>query len=182
MLGEMRVKQLDLLLTVVPAAKLVGVLFNPENQSNVGEPELAAAARTAGVALHELAIRRPEDLTPAFATMSAQEVGGVIVSREQVFRSHFREIAALAARHRVALIGPPGLPEVGALMSYGTNEAEKWRRVANFVDRILKGANPAELPMEQPTELELVINRKTARTLGLEIPPELAMLATRIIE
>jgi putative ABC transport system substrate-binding protein len=115
--------------------------------------------------------------------MARERVGAFLFIRDALFYQQCRQIAALATKHRMPYLG--GLrehPEAGGLISYGFDINYNWRRAATYVDKILKGAKPADLPVELPTKFELVINRKTARALGLTIPPELLLLADKVIE
>ena len=115
--------------------------------------------------------------------MTRERAGALIVLGDPFFRAHARQIAELAAKNRLpTMFGPPEFVEAGGLMSYGQNPAEQFRRAATYVDMILKGAKPADLPVEQPTKLELVINLRTAKALKIEIPRELALRVDRVIE
>jgi putative tryptophan/tyrosine transport system substrate-binding protein len=124
----------------------------------------------------------PQGLEAAFSTMTRQGVGALLVAFTPILGTYRAQIAELAVRHRLPAIdsGRP-FAEQGGLMSYGSNPADRWPRVASYLDRILKGAKPGDLPMEQPTTFELVVNLKTAQALGLTIPPTLLFRATEVI-
>jgi putative ABC transport system substrate-binding protein len=182
MLRETHAKQLEMLLVMAPGIRRVAFLINPRNEFYLNQPNAEAVATSAGVMLTRADVSAPNELEPVFARMASEGVAAFLLAREQVFQAHLGRIAELAAKYRLPACGNTGFPEVGGLMSYATNPYLNWRRTMEIVVKVLKGANPAETPMEQPTELELVINRQTARALGLEVPAELAVLATRIIE
>ena len=141
------------------------------------------AARALGVQLQVLKARTPSEIEAAFAAMSSQRAGGVLVLRDAVFRTLRAQIVALAAKNRLpAVYGLREEAEAGGLMAYAADFSDLFRRAATFVDKILKGAKPADLPVEQPAKWELVINLKTAKALGLTIPPSLLLRADQIIE
>jgi putative ABC transport system substrate-binding protein len=130
-----------------------------------------------------LAARTPAEIEAAFATMSSQRVGGVLVLRDAEFRTHRALIVTLAARNRLpAIYGLREEAEAGGLIAYGASVPQLFRRAAIYVDKILKGAKPADLPVEHPTTFELVINLKTAKALGLTIPASLLAQADQIIQ
>jgi putative ABC transport system substrate-binding protein len=133
--------------------------------------------------LQVLHARTPAEIEAAFATMSRQRADGVLVVRDAVFRAQRSQIVALAARNRLpAMYGLREEAEAGGLMAYGASVPQLYRRAATYVDKILKGARPADLPVEQPTKFELVINLKTAKALGLTIPPSLLAQADQVIQ
>jgi putative ABC transport system substrate-binding protein len=134
--------------------------------------------------LKNFAITRRQDLAAAFAAMSRARIEAVLVRRDiLVLEPNHTEVSALILKHRLPAIHHfPQFVEAGSLMSYGVNIADVHRRSATFVDKILKGARPADLPVEQPTKLELVINMKTAKTLGMTIPQSLLLRADRLVE
>jgi putative ABC transport system substrate-binding protein len=135
------------------------------------------------VQLHSLEARTPSEIETAFAAMRRQRVDGILVLRDAVFRAQRAQIIALAAKSRLpAVYGLREEAEAGGLIAYGASVPQLYRRAATYVDRILKGAKPADLPVEQPTEFELVINLKTAKALGLTIPPSLLQRADQVIE
>ena len=177
-------KQLELLHRMVPRLSRTAVLFNPSNDAH---PSLVqgfrAAAEASGAQIVPVGARTPQEIADAFALAVSEKADALIVVVDSFLIVQHRRIVELAAKHRLpSMTGTLEYPEVGGLMAYGPSTQELWRRVGDYVDRILKGANPGDIPVEQPTKLELVINRKTAKALGLTIPPELMLLADRVIE
>ena len=166
------------------ATSRVAVLTNPT--SAYTDPflkEREGLARDLGVRLRVLETDGPDGLKNAFATMASERVGAPMVLTDIMFITHRRAIVELAARHRLpAVYGEREYVNDGGLMCYGANLEEMYRRAAFYVDRILKGVRPADLPIEQPTKFDLVINLKTARALGLAIPPSLLQRADQVIE
>jgi putative tryptophan/tyrosine transport system substrate-binding protein len=146
-------------------------------------PDLRAAADTLGLNLQVFQVRELSELDSAFAAMSKERSSGLIVSGEALFFPHRSRIPELAAKHKLpAIYEFPVFVEAGGLISYGYSLSDLWRRASIYVDKILKGAKPADLPVEQPTKFELVINLKTAKALGLTIPPSLLLRADQVIE
>ena len=177
-------KRVELLKEVVPTASRVAVLLNPANPTNPLQlEEIRAVAPALGVTLLPLEAKEPDDIDRAFAVMRNERPEALIVFGDLMFGTHRRRIAELAVKGRLPTIWAVGENvKVGGLMSYGTNFDDLYRRAAGYVDRILKGAKPGDLPVEQPTRFELVINLKTAKALGLTIPPSLLARADQIIE
>ena len=177
-------KRLELLKEVVPTASRVAVLLNPANPTNPLQlTEIRAVASALGVTLLPLEAREPDDIDRAFAVMRKERPEALIVFGDLMFGTHRRRIAELAVKGRLPTIWAVGENvNAGGLMSYGTNFDDLYRRAAGYVDRILKGARPGDLPVEQPTKFELVINLKTAKALGLTIPPSLLLRADQVIE
>jgi putative ABC transport system substrate-binding protein len=141
------------------------------------------AARALGVQLHILQARTPAEIEAAFAAMRRQRAGGVLVLRDALFLAQRAQIAALAAKSRLpAMCGQGEYVEAGGLMAYGANLLDMYRRAATYVEKILKGAKPADLPVEQPTRFELVVNMRTAKALGLAIPRSVLDLADKVIQ
>jgi putative ABC transport system substrate-binding protein len=135
------------------------------------------------VQLHIVQARTPPEIDAAFAAMRSQRAGGVLVLRDPLFLDQRTQIAALAAKSRLPVVyGFREEAEAGGLMAYGASVPLMYRRAATYVDKILKGAKPADLPVEQPTKFELVINLKTAKALGLTIPPSLLQRADELIQ
>ncbi|MGH7264982.1 MAG: ABC transporter substrate-binding protein [Candidatus Rokuibacteriota bacterium] len=165
-------KRLELLKEVVPSVTRVAVLWNPANLSNARElKDLQTAAPALGLTLLSLEVGRSEDIDRTFTTIEKERPGGLLLLGDPVISPPMRRIAAFAVKRRIpASYTVREWTEAGGLMSYGTSFAELYRRAATFVDKILKGARPTDLPIEQPTRFELVINLKTARALGLTIP------------
>jgi putative ABC transport system substrate-binding protein len=177
-------KKLELLKELVPGLARVGVLRNPLNP---GDPilwkETEVAAQRLGVALEILEVRGPEDFEAAFATAKQRNAQALLDIDDLVTFPYRSRITALAASSRLpAMFAVREYPDAGGLMSYGPSIVHLFRRVASFVDRILKGAKPADLPVEQPTKFELVINVKVAKALGLTVPPSLLTLADELID
>jgi putative tryptophan/tyrosine transport system substrate-binding protein len=177
-------KQLEILKEAVPLATRIGVLFSPTAPSH--RPALQAletAGQKLGVQLQLVPVRTTADFDEAFATMARERVGGCLVVSAAFFISHRARVAELALKHRLpAMFGGREHVEAGGLMSYYTDLNDMVRRAAAYIDKILKGAKPADLPVEQASKYELVINLKTAKVLGLEIPPKILALADDVIE
>jgi ABC-type uncharacterized transport system substrate-binding protein len=175
-------KRLELLRTIVPRLRRVAVLWHPANPTNPIQLKGAqVAARTLGVQLAPVSIQGPDDIDPAVKAVRGAD--GLLLLESPLFTTHRARLAELAARsQRPAIYGQKEYVEVGGLMSYGTDFRELYRRAAPYVDKILKGAKPADLPVEQPTKFELVINSKTAKTLGLRIPQSLLLRVDQVIE
>jgi putative ABC transport system substrate-binding protein len=184
MAPELVVKQLEILRNVVPEVSRVAVLGNPTNAGNSPQVRRAQeAAQTLGVRLQSLEARSVSEIDSAFAAMAGEQAGALVVLVDAMFLNHRVRIAELAARRRLpAAYGLIDHAEVGGLIAYASSDVDRFRRAANFVDRILKGAKPADLPVEQPSKFELVINLKTAKALGLTIPPSLLLRADQVIE
>jgi putative ABC transport system substrate-binding protein len=176
-------KQLELLKEVVPKISRVAVLLNPSHSAHpLMSRQAEGAARALGMQLHILQAG-PAEIDAAFAAMRSQGVGGVLVLRGSLFLAQRRQIAALAAKNGLpAVYGTREEAEAGGLMAYGASLPLLYRRAATYVDKILKGAKPADLPVEQPTKFELIINLKTARALGLTIPQSLLGRADAVIQ
>ena len=177
-------KQMQLLKELVPKSSRVAVLWNPDSASNkVQLREAETIARALGLRLQALETRGADDLDSAFTAMARQRADAVIVLVDGVLIDNRTRIAQLAQKGRLpAVYGLREHVEAGGLMFYGSNIADMNRRAAIFVDRILKGAKPSDLPVEQPTKFELTINLKTAIALGLTIPPSLLARADQVIE
>ena len=177
-------KQLGMLKEIVPKASRVAVLWNPENPGN--PPQLRAAevaARTLGMRLQPLEARTPREIDSAFTAMTKEAAGAVVVLVDVMFIDQRTRIADLAATRRLpAVYGQVEHVGAGGLMAYAPNFLDNYRRAAVYVDKILKGAKPGDLPIEQATKFELVINLKTAKALGLTIPPSLLQRADQVIE
>ena len=174
-------KYLELLREAVPKASRVAVLGRPSASSPVQAME--RAARSFDIRLQLVEVDQPGQLEGAFAAMTAQHAAALIVTPSPFNLAHRDRIVSLAAKHRLpAMYGLAAFVEAGGLMAYGASLRELYRRAATYVDKILKGAKPAELPVEQATKFELVINLNTARALGVAIPPALRLRADRVIE
>ena len=175
-------KQLEILKEIVPKVSRVALLHNPANPGNAPQVKHAQdAARALGVRLQLLGARDPGEIDSAFALMTAEQA--VIVLVDATLQANRARITDLAARHHLpAVYGLSEYAEAGGLMAYGTNLLGMFRLSASFVDKILKGAKPGDLPVEQPTNFAFVINLKTAKALGLTIPPSLLARADQVIE
>jgi putative tryptophan/tyrosine transport system substrate-binding protein len=178
-------KQLELLKDTLPKVSRIAALWNPANPVfqalQVQETEIAA--RSLGIRLHFIEARDADEIDRAFVTMARKGTRALIVLGDPVFISHRKRIADLAVKHRLpAVSGTRDQVESGGLMAYGPSFADMYRRTAYYVDRILKGAKPGDLPVEQPTKFELVINLKTARQIGLTISPNVLARADQVIK
>jgi len=185
MLAEASAKQLALLKETVPNASPVAVLRNPANpvwQASALR-ETQAAAQALGLRLQLLEASGPDELEDAFAAMTRERAGALFVPADIIFVRHARRMAELAAAHRLpGMFGFKEHVEAGGLMSYAASFAVMFRHAATFADKILRGANPADLPVEQPTKFELVINLKTAKALGLAVPQSVLLRADEVIQ
>jgi putative ABC transport system substrate-binding protein len=177
-------KQLELLATIVPNVSRVGLLGNPNTETYSSVLNNAQdAARKVGLSLVPIEARNPREIEDAFAAFAKERVPAVMVAVDAVFFGQRRRIAELAlANHLATMFALREYAEAGGLMSYGENIADFFRRAASFVDKIFKGAKPGDLPIEQPTKFNLVINRKTADALGVTIPPQLYIFADEVID
>jgi len=176
-------KRLELLKEVVPAASRVAVLSNAAWPTHSRQlKDIQAAAPAFGVTVLSFPVTGPSDIDRAFATMRKEGAGGLIVLGDPLIANHRPQIVDLAAKSRLPTIFTTRENvDAGGLMSYGANLTELWRRAATYVDKILKGTRPADLPVEQPTKFELVINLKTAKQIGLTIPPNVLARADKVI-
>ena len=177
-------KLLEMLLSMVPKLSRVAVLVNPSNPSNTTVlKNIQVAAQKVKVKVLPVEARTPQEIEKAFSAMAREKAGAVIVPRESLFISQLRPIAELAARHRLPSISMLlEYADAGGLMGYGSNATDIYRRAATYVDKILKGAKPGDLPVEQPTKFELIINGRVAKALGLKIPQSLLISADKVIE
>jgi len=177
-------KGLELLKEIVPKVRRVAILSNPASPVQpLFIREVKVAARSLGVQLQLLEARGPNEFDGAFAAMAKERVGALLVVADGLFILHRARLADLAARSRLpAIYGYREHVEAGGLMSYGSSLRDLWRRAATYVDKILKGAKPADLPVEQPTKFELVVNLKTAKALGLTIPQSVLVRADEVIQ
>jgi ABC-type uncharacterized transport system substrate-binding protein len=181
---EIHTKWLELLKETVPNLARVGVLWVPNNPAHRRTRQgMESAGRTLGITTQFEDIGGRNDITRAFAALTAAHAGALIALAEAVTNAHRRQIMDLSVKHRLpAMYVLSEYVDEGGLMAYGPNSADMFRRAAYFVDKILKGARPADLPVEQPTKFELVINLKTARALGLTIPQTLLQRADQVIQ
>jgi putative ABC transport system substrate-binding protein len=181
---ELSAKRLELLKEAVPKAKRIAVLMDPTHPTNALDlKSTKIAAQALGVTLQSLEVRASSELDSALARMIRQHVDALIVLSGDLLFTHRRHILDVASKNRVpAIYGWREGAEAGALLSYGVDIADNYRRAAAFVDKILKGAKPADLPVEQPSKFELVVNLKSAKALGLTIPPSLLQRADEVIQ
>jgi putative ABC transport system substrate-binding protein len=177
-------KRLELLRELVPGARLIGVLLNSDNpNTEINTWDLQAAARAVGQQIQIVGASREEGIEPAFAALAQQNAGALFLGPDSFFHSRRVEIAILAARHGIpAIFSTREFPLAGGLISYGANEIGASRQAGVYVGRILNGEKPADLPVVQPTKFELVINLRTARALGLDVPAKLLARADEVIE
>jgi putative ABC transport system substrate-binding protein len=187
--GELFGIRLDLLHKLIPAATSIGYLWNPANynpntvRNDIVPPIFEIAARVLGVRLLAVGASNQSDIEEAFASLVQQRAGALLLTADPLFISHRDLIVALAARHAIPTIYfRHEFVPAGGLMSYDSNQADVYRRAGVYAGRILKGEKPADLPVQQPTKFELVINLKTAKTLGIEVPPTLLAIADEVIE
>jgi putative ABC transport system substrate-binding protein len=187
--ADLAPKRLALLVEVVPRISRIGVLRHADNPgSRIASEELDLAARQLGLALHHIDVRDAGDLGPAFATLAKAQVRAIIALADAHLQKNAQEIAQLAIRQRLPLMGfSPAWTSAGALLSYGAAvgagaQLVPMRQAASYVAKILRGARPADLPVQQPTKFELVINLRTAKTLGVTIPASVLALADQVVE
>jgi putative tryptophan/tyrosine transport system substrate-binding protein len=184
LIAQLIVKRLELLKQLMPHASRIAVMRDPNNRPSafsLGEAE--TAAKSFGVIVHGINVRSPSDLDGAFVAMKRSGTDAVIFAENTRFIANRRRIADLAIMHRLPMLAAAKeYAESGALVSYGTDYLDLFRRAAPYVERIVKGAKPGDLPIEQPTKFELVINLKTAKALGLTIAQSLLLRADQVIE
>jgi putative tryptophan/tyrosine transport system substrate-binding protein len=180
----MSVKLLELLKQIAPGVMRAGVIRDPTVTSGIGQfGAIQGAASSFGVEVVPLGVHDAADIERAIAAFARETNNGLIVTTGGLTTLHRALIAALAARHKLPAVYPARFfATAGGLISYGSDRIEPYRRAAGYVDRILKGEKPADLPVQAPTKYELVINLKTAKALGLEIPPTLLARADEVIE
>jgi len=175
-------KVIELLKDAAPRVARVAILWNP-NHTDPEYRETQRGASTLGVALQSLEVRSAQELEVAFQAAARGRPEALIVAGSRLLQRHRQQIGEFASKNRLPLVGTPTwLLEAGALLTYGPNTAELHRRAAGYVDKILKGARPADLPMQQPVSFELAINLKVARALGLTLPPSLLARADQVID
>ena len=182
---EIGPKRLELLHNVIPSAKVIGLLINPTNprlaEQNV--KSIQSAGRTFGLEMHALQASTEDEFGSAFEELKTIRAGGLMIAADPFFSSHVVQLAALSIRHAVPSVYQfREFAAAGGLISYGTSFTKSFRTVGNYAGRILKGEKPADLPVQQPTQFELIINLKTAKALGFDLPPKLLALADEVIE
>jgi putative ABC transport system substrate-binding protein len=181
--SELYGKRLELLKEVIPRLSRVAVLWNPDFPAGpVNFKEMEIAAKPFALHLQSIEARRPEDFSSAFRNAAGKHAEAVITLRNPLIVNERKRIADMALKNRLpAMFDDRDFVEAGGLMSYGTNLTDLYRRAATYVDKILKGAKPADLPVEQPTKFELIINLKAAKQIGLTIPPNVLARADKVI-
>ena len=184
MQSEVAAKRVELFTQLLPRTSRIAILFDVDNHaSELIVRHTEAGAKTLGIALEKVGVRGPKEADAAFSAMKRDHVAAVILMATPTFMGERRRLADLAMAHRLPMmVGAKEYAEAGGLLSYRTDYPDLFRRAAVYVDKILKGAKPAVLPIEQPTKFELVINLKTAKALGLTIPPSLLARADQVIE
>jgi putative ABC transport system substrate-binding protein len=184
--GDFVAKQIEILRELVPGASRIALLANPGNPMHalsLAEEELPRAARNMGIALPVVEATTAEQLDKAFASAAGQRADAIVVFGDTLFLRQASRVVALAAEHRLPAMYLFGqFTNVGGLISYGPDLPDLFQRAGGYVDNILKGTKPSDLPVEQPTKFELVINLKAAKALGLTVPPSLLVRADEIIE
>lgn len=182
--GEILGKRFELLKETLPNLSRLGIMWNPDvgvNRSR--QAAMTETARSLGLTTIPVEVRGVDTLEQAFATMTKERVHAFVVQGDSVLHEHRGQIAEMAIRNRLPSAAVARqLAEAGFLLSYGADLLDLYRRAAGFVDKIFKGAKPADLPAEQPTKFELVINMKTAKALGIDVPPTLLVRADEVIE
>jgi putative ABC transport system substrate-binding protein len=181
---ELGPKRLELLHELIPTATSIAVLINPAHpNADAQSAAMQAAARTLGLELHVLHAGTEGDFDTVFATLPQLRAGGLVILTDPFFNTRIEQLAALAVRHAVPTIYQQrNFAAAGGLLSYGSSFTDLWRVIGVYAGRILKGEKPADLPVQQSTKVELIINLKAAKALGLEIPPALLARADEVIE
>jgi putative tryptophan/tyrosine transport system substrate-binding protein len=184
MVPEVGGKRLELLKEALPHVSRVAVLWNAANPASPDELRaIEAAARVLGLQLHALAVGNPDELDSVFAAMTREGAEAFITLADAVLWNRRTRVVALAAQHHLpAMFDAREFADAGGLMAYGPHVPDSYRRAAVYVDKILKGAQPADLPVERPVKFELVINLKTAKALGITIPPHLLLLEDEVLQ
>ena len=179
---EIAAKRIELLKEAVPRIKHVAAVLNPAANTNKSIDAVGITARHLKLGLQRYDVKSPAEFESAFSAMSKNHASAIVILDDPMLVANFKALADLAIKHRLPAIGFTGFADAGGLMTSGPSLVELWRRHAYFVDKILKGGNPATIPIEQPTRFELVINLKTAKALGIKIPQTLVQRADKVIE
>jgi putative ABC transport system substrate-binding protein len=180
---DLAAKRVQLLKEAIPALSRVALLVNPSNPLDANISELQPTADRLQVSFQTIEAHAPAELKGAFEKIAAGDFGAVVVAQNAMYFNERRQIADLAQASRIATMVPADVfVEAGALMSYGPSWPAIFRNAAGYVDRILKGANPADMPVQQPTKFELAINLKTAKVIGKDVPPTMIARADKVIE
>jgi putative tryptophan/tyrosine transport system substrate-binding protein len=181
---ELNAKRLELLREALPGLSRVAIMWNPDVRGAVLDyKETDSAARSLHLQLQSVEVSRVDDFERAFSELTAGRAEALMVVGSSLAFANRDQLASLALKHRLpSMYDPREYADAGGLMAYGQSNAERWRRAATYLDKILKGAKPGDLPVEQPTKFELVINMKTAKALGLTLPPSLLRRADEVIQ
>ena len=176
-------KRLELIKEALPKSQRIGVLVNPASRdSGMQLAKLREYAKVLKVSLQTFEVKDKEGMARAFPAMQKARIDAVVATDEPAITFNITQLAALATKHKLPVIGNVSLPGVGGLMGYGTNLAEMFRQSATYVDKILKGAKPADLPVQQPVKFDFIVNAVTAKALGVKIAPTILLRADRVIE
>jgi putative ABC transport system substrate-binding protein len=176
-------KRLELLMGVLPKASRIAVLWYPSQWDDMEVKQTESVAQVLGVQIQPVQVRRPEEFQSAYATMIRERARAVIIIQTGFTGTYRTQLWGLAAKNRLAsMCDSPVWADDGCLMSYGPNRADLYRRAAVYVDKILKGTKPSDLPVEQPTKFEFIINLKTAKQIGLTIPPNMLARANKVLK
>lgn len=182
-LPELGAKRIELLKEAMPGLTKAGILYNSTNRA--AEAVLAAVRRSAlalKIDLSEYGVREPGDLEEIFAAMAAKSVGAVVITEDPMLIYHSEALAKLALRHRLATCGFPESAQVGGFAAFGIDFVQLWRQAATFVDKILRGAKPSDLPVELATKFVTAVNLKTAKAIGIDVPTSLLLRADQVFE
>jgi len=180
---ELSAKRLELLKAAMPQTTRVAILLNPANpQTGVSLQSMEGTSKSLKLVLQRFDVQSPNEFEAAFSAMAKNNVDAVWIQQDPVFVENAKAVASLAEKQRLPAIGFAGFAEAGGLIEYGVNFPKLFRRSAHFVDKILKGAKPQNIPVERPTGFDLAINLKTAKALGIKIPNSILQQATKVIE
>jgi putative ABC transport system substrate-binding protein len=181
---ELEAKRVEMIREIVPAARRIAVLYNMANPVYLPRwKDIEKTAQSLGIEVQLLDVRKSENFESAFAAATRQRIDAILVSIDGLILANLKFVVELVAKYRLpSICASREFVDGGGLISYGVSYPDLYRRAANYVDKILKGTKPANLPVEQPTKFELVINLKTAKALGLDVPPSLLMRADEVIE
>jgi putative tryptophan/tyrosine transport system substrate-binding protein len=176
-------KWVQLLKEIAPQTSRLVYLLNPENATKYGIPQIDAAARALNIEVSPAPVREPAEIETALALFSAERGGGAVVLPGPFVAIHRKEIFAAAIKHRVPVVYPSrSFVDDGGLLAYGVDESDLFRRSSVYIDRILRGANPGELPVQAPTKFELAVNLRTAKEIGVEVPQSILIRADDVVE
>jgi putative ABC transport system substrate-binding protein len=180
---ELMFKRFELLNETTPRTRRVAMLVNPQNPSNINTSNAAeAAAKSLKMGFQRFEVRNLDEIKDAFVAMSKAGIGAVVFTLDTILASNHGAIALLAEKQRIPSFGPAEYAQSGGLIGLGPNSMELYRRTATFIDKVLRGANPGDIPIEQPTKFELIVNLKTAKAIGVKIPQSILIRADKVIE